>query len=422
MGKVLHKENICNPERGAAVQQYRWKAVDSCGRNISGVYAAESSAEAADFVRGQYGYLTLLQRERSSGSAKTFSVRQRIFGSSALRDEDKAVFFSQLALMLDSGLPLLKALAVLSERLPQKTARLCTAMQRDLQSGGSFAQSLKNRQESWGSLAPAAAAAGEEGGILCEMLEELAQYYKLQAKMKRYIKNISLYPLFLFTASMATAILFIVQVLPLFKDLYTSVNAAVPPYLSVLFAVQGFAAANLPLVLLLLFALCAAAVRYRQRLIALAFAVPFLRTQKELYLEIRFIKVLSLLLRGGIPLPQAAGIAGEALGDAFLRRMADNFAGDVLRGENPAEAAQKAKPLFGSLSAEFVSVGSETGRLPEMLARAAELLQYRFDSTLKNTKVVLEPLLLMLAAGTAAAVILAVAAPMFALPGALPGF
>lgn len=422
MGKVLHKENICNPERGAAVQQYRWKAVDSCGRNISGVYAAESSAEAADFVRGQYGYLTLLQCERPSGSAKTFSVRQRIFGSSTLRDEDKAVFFSQLALMLDSGLPLLKALAVLSERLPQKTARLCTAMQQDLQSGGSFAQSLKNRQEAWGSLAPAAAAAGEEGGILCEMLEELAQYYKLQAQMKRYIKNISLYPLFLFTASMATAILFIVQVLPLFKDLYTSVNAAVPPYLSVLFAVQGFAAANLPLVLLLLFALCAAAVRYRQRLIALAFAVPFLRTQKELYLEIRFIKVLSLLLHGGIPLPQAAEIAGEALGDAFLRRMADNFAGDVLRGENPAEAAQKAKPLFGSLSVEFVSVGSETGRLPEMLARAAELLQYRFDSTLKNAKVVLEPLLLMLAAGTAAAVILAVAAPMFALPGALPGF
>lgn len=422
MGKVLHKENICNPERGAAVQQYRWKAVDSCGRNISGVYAAESSAEAADFVRGQYGYLTLLQRERPSGSAKTFSVRQRIFGSSALRDEDKAVFFSQLALMLDSGLPLLKALAVLSERLPQKMARFCTVMQQDLQSGGSFAQSLKNRQEAWGSLVPAAAAAGEEGGILCEMLEELAQYYKLQAQMKRYIKNISLYPLFLFTASMATAILFIMQVLPLFKDLYTSVNAAVPPYLSVLFAVQGFAAANLPAVLLLLLALCAAAVRYRQRLIALAFAVPFLRAQKELYLEIRFIKVLSLLLHGGIPLPQAAGIAGEALGDAFLRRMADNFAGDVLRGENPAEAAQKAKPLFGSLSVEFVSVGSETGRLPEMLARAAELLQYRFDSTLKNAKVVLEPLLLMLAAGTAAAVILAVAAPMFALPGALPGF
>ena len=87
-----------------------------------------------------------------------------------------------------------------------------------------------------------------------------------------------------------------------------------------------------------------------------------------------------------------------------------------------AEAALKAKPLFGSLSAEFIGVGAETGRLPEMLMRAAEILQYRFDDTLKNLKTVLEPLLLTVAAGVVSAVILAVAAPMFSLSGALPGF
>ena len=67
-------------------------------------------------------------------------------------------------------------------------------------------------------------------------------------------------------------------------------------------------------------------------------------------------------------------------------------------------------------------MGVETGRLPEMLMRAAEILQYRFDDTLKNLKTVLEPLLLTVAAGVVSAVILAVAAPMFSLSGALPGF
>ena len=161
------------------------------------------------------------------------------------------------------------------------------------------------------------------------MLDELAQYYQLQAQMKRFIKNISLYPLFLLTASLAVALVFIVKVLPLFADLYASMNAAVPPYLNLLFALQGALADNLPdnlpAFLLALLTAVFLAVRQREQIMQALFAVPFLKTQKQLYLEIRFCKVLALLLHGGIPLPQAAQIAGEALGDAKLRQQAENF-------------------------------------------------------------------------------------------------
>ena len=360
------------------MQQYRWKAVDSSGVSRSGVCSAASEFEAAAFVRSNYGYLTLLQQEKP---ASALAKKQGLFKFSktknSLTDEEKTVFFSQLALMLNSGLPLLKSLGVLAERLPPKTAQLCLGIERNLKMGTSFAGCIKNRQEVWGALPAAVAEAGENGGILCEMLEELAEYYKLQVQMKRFLKNISLYPLFLFSASLATAVLFIVQVLPLFKDLYASMNAQLPPYLKLLFAVQEFLAANMPAAGVLLLAVLVIA---------------------------------------------AAQIAGSALGDAGLCRRAEVFAADVLRGVNPAEAALKAKPLFGSLSAEFIGVGAETGRLPEMLMRAAEILQYRFDDTLKNLKTVLEPLLLTVAAGVVSAVILAVAAPMFSLSGALPGF
>ena len=423
MGKVSAPANINYPERGAAVQQYRWKAVDSSGVSRSGVYSAASEFEAAAFVRSNYGYLTLLQQEKpASAMAKKQGLFKFSKTKNSLTDEEKTVFFSQLALMLNSGLPLLKSLGVLAERLPPKTAQLCLGIERDLKMGTSFAGCIKNRQEVWGALPAAVAEAGENGGILCEMLEELAEYYKLQVQMKRFLKNISLYPLFLFSASLATAVLFIVQVLPLFKDLYASMNAQLPPYLKLLFAVQEFLAANMPAAYILLSALLVIAAARRRQLLELVFKVPFFKAQKELYLEIRFNKVLALLLHGGIPLPQAAQIAGSALGDAGLCRRAEVFAADVLRGVNTAEAALKAKPLFGSLSAEFIGVGAETGRLPEMLMRAAEILQYRFDDTLKNLKTVLEPLLLTVAAGVVSAVILAVAAPMFSLSGALPGF
>ena len=394
------------------VQQYRWKAVNGAGKSFSGVCSAASEGEAAAFVRSNYGYLTFLQREK----AKTAFTFGKWKTKSRLTDEERAVFFSQLALMLNSGLPVLKALSVLEKRLPQKTARLCRELQDGLQNGESLAGCVNNSRAAWGSLA------GEAGGILCEMLDELAQYYQLQAQMKRFIKNISLYPLFLLTASLAVALVFIVKVLPLFADLYASMNAAVPPYLNLLFALQGALADNLPAFLLTLLAAVFLAVRQRGRIMQALFAVPFLKTQKQLYLEIRFCKVLALLLHGGIPLPQAAQIAGEALGDAKLRQQAENFAADVLRGLSPVEAALNAKPLFGSLSTEFIGVGAETGKLPELLARAAELLQIRFDDTLKKLKVVLEPLLLLFVAAFVSAIILAVAAPMFSLSGALPEY
>ncbi len=405
------------PVKGVqTVQLYRWKAIDSSGKTFSGVYAAATRADAAAFVRGNYGYLTQLHAQKPAARFTLFKADE------ALTDGEKAIFFSQLALMLESGLPVLTALKILEERLPRKAAQTCRYLQRSLQNGESLAQAADGKKQALGSLAAAVITAGEEGGILCEMLAELSAYYQLQAQMKRFIKNISLYPLFLLTASLATALLFMLKVLPLFKDLYASMGAELPLYLRLLFAVQGFAAANLPLLLCAAVLVLAAAVHYRQRLIKMLFAVPALKTYRRLYLEIRFNKVLSLLLSGGMALPAAACLAGEALGDALLKKEAESFAADVLRGSAPAEAAMRAKNLFGSLSVEFIGVGAETGHLPEMLNRAAELLSERFDDTLKKLKVVLEPLLLVLVAAVVSAVILAVAAPMFTLSGALPQY
>lgn len=413
------QKRICSLRKGEQlVQQYKWKAVNNAGQCFSGIYTAASKSEAAAFVRSNYGYLTFLQCMESGFNAKNFLMQT----NGQLSDEEKAVFFGQLALMLNSGLPVLKALQVLEERLPPKTARLCMAMQQGLENGESLAGCVKNSRAAWGGLAEAVISAGEAGGILCEMLEELAQYYQMQVQMKRYIKNISLYPLFLLTVSLVVALMFIVKVLPLFAGLYASMNAEVPPYLNLLFALQAVIAENILVFLGTVFAAALFAWQQRTKIVKALFGIPFLKAQKQMYLEIRFDKVLALLLHGGIALPQAAQIAGNALGDAGLLRQAENFAGDVLRGVAPAKAAMNAKGLFSSLSVEFIGVGAETGRLPEMLARASELMQIRFDDTLKKLKVVLEPLLLLLVAGFVSAIIIGVAAPMFSLSGNLPDY
>lgn len=401
------------------MQQYRWKAVNSEGQSFSGVYKADSQDEAAAYVRSNYGFLTFLQCTEAKYYLNLPKLKLKKRG---LTDEEKAVFFSQLALMLGSGLPLLKALQILEERLPRETAQLCKDMKCELQLGGSLADCMNKNRAALGNLAGAVMAAGEAGGILCEMLDELAQYYQLQAQMKRFIKNISLYPLFLLTASFVVAMMFVVKVLPLFADLYASMNAEIPAYLNFMFSVQNMLENNLPVFLTVLAVVAVLAARQRRRFMQALFAIPFLKAQKQLYLEIRFNKVLALLLHGGISLPQAAQIAGEALGDAGLKQQAENFAADILRGTAPEKAVMNAGSLFGTLTMEFIGVGAETGHLPEMLTRAAELLQMRFDDTLKNLKVVMEPLLLLFVAAFVSAIILGVAAPMFSLSGALPGY
>ena len=160
----------------------------------------------------------------------------------------------------------------------------------------------------------------------------------------------------------------------------------------------------------------------RYRLLKWCFCLPLIAGYRQTFLEIRFCKILSLLLHSGISLPVAIKTASAGSGDKKLTAKAMVFSEAIVRGCDITKAAALASPLLSSLTIEFLIVGESSGSLATMLNEAALLLEQDFTASLKNFKVLLEPVLLIIIALVIGVMIFTVASPLLTFLTEIPEY
>lgn len=133
-------------------------------------------------------------------------------------------FYRQLAVILRSGLPLLNALQLLQKHGSAKQMLLCYRLQQRLRRGSSLAQALAAEADCCTQLAVTLVAAGEESGELAMLLEQLADYYSRQLKLRRFVQRAVTYPAFLLLASFCVLLLFLLYILPVLADTYSAMG------------------------------------------------------------------------------------------------------------------------------------------------------------------------------------------------------
>ncbi|CAK7028725.1 type II secretion system F family protein [uncultured Phascolarctobacterium sp.] len=399
------------------MQSYRWRARSKSGKLYQGSYLADSKQEVASFLRENYGYATGIEEQRPLADKLGCWL-----GSGRVSDKERSRFFQQLAKMLDSGIPLCRALDLLRNRCARSLTTVCCALISELQAGKSLAVAMKKQPQVFTAVAVAVAEAGEHGGVLQEMLSELAAYYGQKAETASFLKNICLYPCFVLVLSLATFILFIIKLLPLFADLYQSFDIPLATSLRVMLLLRQGAAEYWYALL----ALIAVMVWYLwQRRLYLAgwfWRLPGVAAYRQLFLEIRFCKILALLLYSGIPLPLAIQSSAAGLGDEKLYRKATTLADAVVRGSDITKAAALATPLLSPVTLEFLTVGESSGSLAAMLKEASLLLEQELTTKLSGLKALFEPVLLVVIALIVGAMIFTVAEPLLTLLTELPEY
>ena len=133
-------------------------------------------------------------------------------------------FYRQLAVILRSGLPLLNALQLLQKHGSAKQMLLCYRLQQRLRRGSSLAQALAAEADCCTQLAVTLVAVGEESGELATLLEQLADYYSRQLKLRRFVQRAVTYPAFLLLASFCVLLLFLLYILPVLADTYSAMG------------------------------------------------------------------------------------------------------------------------------------------------------------------------------------------------------
>ena len=329
-------------------------------------------------------------------------------------------FYRQLAVILRSGLPLLNALQLLQKHGSAKQMLLCYRLQQRLRRGSSLAQALAAEADCCTQLAVTLVAVGEESGELAMLLEQLADYYSRQLKLRRFVQRAVTYPAFLLLASFCVLLLFLLYILPVLADTYSAMGVLPAGTLALLLMLKDVLLQQPLAALALTAGVVAALFLLGRRLLRC-----FLRSRLSgnfhgLLLEVRFCRLLALLLESGVGITRAVAIVTDTMDDEQYAGQLRLLNSRLKRGIAIEQAAGGAKELFSPLMLELVCVGASTGYLPQMLQEAVTAGEQRLQQQLGRLQELLVPLLLLVAAIIIAGIVCIVIGPLFEMLSAMP--
>ena len=396
---------------------FRWQARSSGGRMYNGEYYADSEEQVIDFIHKNYGYVTNIEKVKDKRPFhRWFEPRLQ------LTYKERASFYKQLSTLLDAGIPIVKGIEMITGRLSEKYKPVCVRLNLSLQSGHSLSYAMSLQPDIFSKMNISVVEAGEVSGQISRVLLSLSEFYKQQDKLAKLIRNVCIYPGFLLVLALLTFIFFSVKLVPSFAELYRSLGVKESPLLQILLSIsvllQNHAVA-LSCTCLISGKLL---LRQREEILSLFMCFPGIRPMRHSFLEIRFTRLLALMLLSGIAFPEAILRASVTLTDASMKNNAKKFSENVLRGVGITEAAMQSGNLFSRSGLEFLSIGESSGNLPDMLTEFADIQEQELFARFRDLKSVLEPVLVVVIATMVFAVMAVMLSPLFDLMTQMPEY
>lgn len=312
-------------------------------------------------------------------------LNRDLTGPRRLSARDGAALMRELGALLGAGLTLDRALDLVARMGEGQAAQLAREAQAAVRAGASFSDALAARPHAFSPFVVALVRAGEAGGELASALERTAQYLARARDLREGVRTALTYPAIVAIFAVLCLTFLLAVVIPQFEAVYRDAGATLPLATRVVLAMGGFARDwGWALALAALAAGLAARSALREETLRLPFDRRLLRfgLLRKLDTE-RFARAASALLSAGVALPQAIELAAAAASNRALRAAALDAARRVREGE-PLGAALRRDGLFGALLPELAAVGEEAGRLPDMLAEAAEIEAKEADGQVRR--------------------------------------
>ena len=412
---------------------FQYIALDSKGEQTTGVVQANSDAEAVSQLRGQGLYPTQVVQEgkgalagssgKKSKANKKTGAKGKVGGK--VKPKILMIFTRQLATLIDSGLPLLRGLNVLSKQEPNPVLKsTITSLADSVQGGSTFSESLGQHPKMFNKLFVNMVKAGELGGVLEVVLTRLAEYQEKAHKLKGKIVSAMVYPLivmFIAVAIMSFLMLFIV---PKFREMFADMDGGELPLISrVVFGFSDWMLAR-PFILpnsvwilflavgtYLGFAAWTRTAKGRKIVDSMKLKLPIFGDIQRKSAIARFTRTLGTLVTSGVPILQALNITRDTAGNVIVAEAIDKVHDAVKEGESIV-SPMTGSGIFPNLVVSMVDVGEETGQLPEMLLKIADVYDDEVDGAVTALTSILEPIMIVILALVVGAIVFALFLPL----------
>ncbi len=332
---------------------------------------------------------------------------------------DRAVFCRQLATLIQVGIPVLKALQLLSVRTPNLRLRRAVAdAALGVEEGQPIHAAMARHERTFSPLVVSIVRVGETGGILESSLQRLADIMEGKARIRRRIWSASMYPAVALFVAVLVVTIIMVQAIPVFAEVYNQQGAELPDSTQIVIGMSNFFVAFWPLVFLLIAAIVVGLVWWgRTRSGHRAYSwgalhMPVTRGISRKLAVARSCRTLGELLVAGIPLTEAIAITADSSENAIVADAWRRVLVHVERGERMSDPLARAG-VFPPLVVDMIAVGEETGTLDVMLLKVADTYDTEVDASLNGISSIIEPVLIIILGGVVLFIAFAVLMPYF---------
>lgn len=398
---------------------YTAKSLDS--KTTTGTAIAEDIHELSKILKNEGLFLVKADTKNSNIKKWTnFSFSSKVSSS------EKIVFAKSLAVMMATGLSLVKSFDVLANQSKNRNLKNALLLARDnINKGESMSLALSKHPEIFSDFFLSMIKVGEESGSSEEVLKILALQLEKEHKLKSVIRGAMIYPVIILSLMLVVGIIIAIVVLPRLKQFFISLNSEIPFSTKLLINFGDFSVSHWPLliivpivfVILFIAALKTKTGKWCKDTFLLKVPI-FSSLVKENSCAI-LIRSLSSLLSSGVSLTRSLEVTAGTVGNYYFRKAINSALEEVKRGESLSGAFSLNRDIFPYGAIEMLEVGEETGKTAVVLKSLAEFYEDEVISAAAKLSAVIEPVLMIFLGAVVALFAFSIIEPMYSSLGAI---
>ncbi|WP_426112114.1 type II secretion system F family protein [Massilia sp. PWRC2] len=402
-----------SPSKAATLQVketvYAWEGKDKSGKTVRGELRAGGEAMVNVTLRRQGVMVTKIKK-------KVYRSGKKVNG------KDIALFTRQLATMMKAGVPLLQSFDIVGKgHANPSMSKLIMDLRSDIETGTSLNNAFRKYPLYFDPLFCNLVGAGEQAGILEELLTRLAIYQEKTLAIKSKIKSALMYPISILAIAFIVTAVIMIWVVPAFKQVFSSFGADLPTPTLVVMAISEFFVAwwwaifgGIGAGLYFFFQAWQRSPKVQRFMDVTLLKAPIFGDVIRKAAIARWTRTLATMFAAGVPLVEALDSVGGAAGNAVYLEATRKIQSEVSTGTSLTAAMQNAN-VFPNMVTQMVSIGEESGSLDAMLSKVADFFEEQVDEAVAALASLMEPLIMVILGVLIGGLVIAMYLPIFKL-------
>ena len=392
---------------------YIWKGVNRYGEKRKGeIEALDQTAALAHVRRLRIQNPTIKEKPKDL-------LANIAFFQPKVGPKDLVIFTRQLSTMIDSGLPLVQALEILAKQQSNPTfKKVLNVIRSDVESGSTFADSMRKHPKTFDNLFCNMIEAGETGGVLDTILSRLAIFLEKSLALRKKIRGAMTYPIICLAISILILAIILIFVVPVFEQMFAGFGHALPLPTQLVVSMSDFVKNYFFYIfifihlVLFVFKKIYSIEKGQLFFDKIFLSLPVFGSMFRKVAVAKFTRTLATMLQSGVPILEALQVVAKTANNKIIERAVFRVSEAISEGRPIAEPLEESG-VFPHMVVQMINVGESVGALDAMLIKIADFYDEEVDQAVENMTAMIEPFMMVFLGGLIGGIVVAMYLPIF---------